>query len=530
MVAQKALFHPVCLLRLYKKAEKEVSCNVNSNPDINHLHFDEDKPESEFHQTSAQFDQCLDVLSSASKLIRMEILNIPQSFDGSFREDAEAASVPACLINFIAMIINGSQDNISQAVKTISTSIAQIISFNCVERRCDSSGSVRHPRERETPQAILLAMKAYLHSDKQLVDMMAKRGLCISYGRLRQLNMDLANSTIATWDKEGVVFPTKATKGAFTTCGVDNIDYNATSTTASPDTMLHGTAISVLQHFPGKNLPPAPTQSLIEEEMGKPFVRPLPTSYTTMEEVALPKEDVNVPALPNLNSHPVIAARPVDDLVKEERDWLERVESKLHKELSREDFISWGAYHATDGEPILFKTQSHMLPIFTSVAHSPTTMMHCMLRIVEITNHLNPGQPPVMVVDQPLYALAKRLQWQFPDSPIGEDRFFVFLGAMHIEKMLWTCAGEWLEGSGWATMIANAGVTTHGSAQSMLKATHICRTRYMSMKSRLQSCSCWPRKHTRQRVIQTSLSRLGSRDASQVSPNRSTGGKHWSLS
>jgi hypothetical protein len=41
--------------------------------------------------------------------------------------------------------------------------------------------------------------------------------------------MDLANSTIATWEKEGVVFPTKATKGAFTTCGVDNIDYNVAS-------------------------------------------------------------------------------------------------------------------------------------------------------------------------------------------------------------------------------------------------------------------------------------------------------------
>lgn len=42
-----------------------------------------------------------------------------------------------------------------------------------------------------------------------------------------------------------------------------------------------------------------------------------------------------------------------------------------------------------------------------------------------------------MVADQPLYALAKQLQWKFPDTEIGEGQYLVMLGAMHIEKMFW---------------------------------------------------------------------------------------------
>jgi hypothetical protein len=92
----------------------------------------------------------------------------------------------------------------------------------------------------------MLAMKIHLHSgERQMVDMLAKRGLCVSYARLRQISLDLGNTAIATWERNGVVFPLKATSGAFTTCGLDNIDYNSTSTTAAPKSMLHGTAIIV---------------------------------------------------------------------------------------------------------------------------------------------------------------------------------------------------------------------------------------------------------------------------------------------
>ena len=108
---------------------------------------------------------------------------------------------------------------------------------------------------------------------------------------------------------------------------------------------------------------------------------------------------------------------------------------------------------------------------------------HGMKIIRNAINHINPGQTPVMEADQPLFTLAKKLQWQNPESEFGESCFLVTLGAMHTEKMLWSVSGDWLDGSGWVTAIANSGVATSGKAQSFIGVHHICRTRYIHQVS-----------------------------------------------
>ena len=65
-------------------------------------------------------------------------------------------------------------------------------------------------------------------------------------------------------------------------------------------------------------------------------------------------------------------------------------------------------------------------------AATPEMTRHGMELVKKSTLHLNPSQIPVMAVDQPLYDLAKKNQWTFPDS-LGEDRFVVLLGGLHIE-------------------------------------------------------------------------------------------------
>ena len=50
---------------------------------------------------------------------------------------------------------------------------------------------------------------------------------------------------------------------------------------------------------------------------------------------------------------------------------------------------------------------------------------------------LNPGQTPVVTVDQPLLAIAKAIQWS-PESSFNENNFFVNMGALHIEMLLET--------------------------------------------------------------------------------------------
>jgi hypothetical protein len=243
--------------------------------------------------------------------------------------------------------------------------------------------------------------------------------------------------------------------------------------------MLHETGISVLQHFSAADPTLGKTTPIVLKaaEVGKKNVRPLPRFFTDMDEVELKKEDVFVPSIGEDISHLGKPENSTERLIQPGVQWLERVLSSLDKDLLHEDSISWGAYHASNHEAPSFRTKSHMLPIFTEAAHHPATVNHCMEKISETTEHLNPGQTPVMVVDLPLYTTAKRLQWSRPSSNIAEDKFIVMLGGMHIEKMLWTCVGDWLEGSGWITLIINSEIATPGSAQSMQKATHICRTR-----------------------------------------------------
>ena len=73
------------------------------------------------------------------------------------------------------------------------------------------------------------------------------------------------------------------------------------------------------------------------------------------------------------------------------------------------------------------------------------------------TEFLNPGQTPVTGFDQPLYALAKQLQWQFPDE-IGEDKYVVMMGALHVEHTAQLMVGKFLVGSEWDWALSKADV------------------------------------------------------------------------
>ena len=209
----------------------------------------------------------------------------------------------------------------------------------------------------------------------------------------------------------------------------------------------------------------------------------LPISYTNMEDVALPKsEDYFVPSTSDITKqNPFPTCRKLPDFLKDETDWLEHVENTIEKGvLDDDDWISWAAYFASiSTTPTNPCTKTYMMPLLTVSSNSPVTIFHCMKMIQLCTNKLNPGQTPVMSCDQPIYTIAKKLQWKYPDSVIGEDKFLCMIGGLHVEKMLWCVSGDWLDGSGWTTLVSNSGVSKSGTAESHIGASHICRTRYV---------------------------------------------------
>ena len=147
--------------------------------------------------------------------------------------------------------------------------------------------------------------------------------------------------------------------------------------------------------------------------------------------------------------------------------------------LPEDQMISWAAYHASqqaappdDSDVALIS----MLPLFHNQAKSVAMILHSMNIVKTAIAILNPGQIPVIACDQPLYTVAKQIQWTWPATH-GEDHFVVMFGGLHIEMAAPKVLGDLLEGSGWTGALTQADVASPGTADSFLKASHVTRTR-----------------------------------------------------
>ena len=101
--------------------------------------------------------------------------------------------------------------------------------------------------------------------------------------------------------------------------------------------------------------------------------------------------------------------------------------------------LMWSAYHASQLESAgstAMKYISALYPLFHKKSASPEMILHGMKLVEKTILFLNPDQIPVLVVNQPLYALPKKLQWTYLES-LGENKFVGLLGGLHIEMVLW---------------------------------------------------------------------------------------------
>ena len=140
--------------------------------------------------------------------------------------------------------------------------------------------------------------------------------------------------------------------------------------------------------------------------------------------------------------------------------------------------MSWGAFHASQTEIMKFDEPaiSVMLPLFQDDSKSVAMIRHSMSVTKMAIQHLNQGQVPVITYDQPPFALAKSIQWQWPET-YGEQKFVIVLGGLHIEMAAWKVLGNWLENSGWVEALMEGNVFTAGVADSLIKVSHVARTK-----------------------------------------------------
>ena len=83
-------------------------------------------------------------------------------------------------------------------------------------------------------------------------------------------------------------------------------------------------------------------------------------------------------------------------------------------------------------------------------AHDAATIKHSPDMIEIAVSLLNPTQRHVVTVDQPLFALAKQVQWTWPNQ-YGQ---FVFIsGGLHFEMTVLKMIGQIISNSGWISVI-----------------------------------------------------------------------------
>lgn len=415
-------------------------------------------------------------LAHAAQIVRRYIFDEAKPFS-ELLAGSPTETVPRELLTLVSMILEGPsikhKENDSMSPATFS--IAQLIKFNAVKHtRATPASKVRHARTQETPVPIYIGLM--LHSqtrNKEVVDRLSHLGISISYDRVLRLSAELGDTVCKQFHRDQLVCPLKMKAGVFTTAAVDNIDHNPSSTTSKES--FHGTSISLVQHprFTGEGTERSNVNTGSYCYKESKTVGNLPNYYTDI-----------LPVTDNIKRSPVPTASVLSlnrsDLKQgheEEYNWLENARQSLDGTTETFENTSWSAYHAsrqpTDG---CVMCPTALLPLFLESAHTVAMIKHAMDVVTKAVEHLNEGQTPVIVFDQPLFALAKQIQWKWPEK-YGEDRLVVMLGGLHIELAVLKTLGDWLKGSGWVQVLVQADIASFGIADSFLKASHIARTR-----------------------------------------------------
>lgn len=416
-------------------------------------------------------------LARAAQIVRRHLFENSRTFNGSFEENCQKSSVPNSLLVLVNMVLEGPsiKDQMCEGSTPASLTIAQILKYNSVKHmrtHADtvSVSSVRHSTSQETPAPIYIGLMLHAKTrKKELVDKLFSLGLSISYDRVLRLSAEMGNNVCQRFHMEQVVCPPSLRGGVFTTAAADNIDHNPTSTTAKDS--FHGTGISLLQHPTCANEGVHRGVVTIGGNAGSKKVSHLPHFYTDVPPVTSNVKQTAVPST-SVTSLKRVSFKKHRE---EEYKWLENTRHVLEdNSQSSSENISWAAYHAKNGDQVI--TPTALLPLFQECAHSVAMIRHSMDVVKSAVENLNPGQTPVVTFDQPLYALAKQIQWKWPEK-YGEDKFVVMFGGLHIEMAALKAIGNWLQGSGWAQALVQAEIATAGTADSFYQATHVMRTR-----------------------------------------------------
>ena len=191
----------------------------------------------------------------------------------------------------------------------------------------------------------------------------------------------------------------------------DNIDHNTSATTAMPS--FHGTGVIVFQ-FPTEDNPGVSRQPNkgLDSQLD---TLSLPGSYSIVPPIELKTTSIKVPPR---NQQPIESS--LVENMERENLWIKCASASNQQSTTR------AAYHSNSHPNNKLKPPAitALLPLFYEKAATAAMIKHGMNVLKQTIHMLNPNQVLVITLDQPLFAIAKIIQWKWPETH-GEDKYVV---------------------------------------------------------------------------------------------------------
>ena len=254
----------------------------------------------------------------------------------------------------------------------------------------------------------------------------------------------------------------------------DNIDVNPKANFNKSSN--HGTSSSIVQFRntkdDGEDFPPTPFTDKIIKESKK--LAPLPSEYTSVKNVYPPKFNTELWAPPSPDYVSPTEFPNYDIAVAEEFKWLDKCTDIL-SELDHIYPPGWASHHASQKRGILTPSGINtIIPLRREKVSTFNMQSHLMHLNMKWTETLNPGQTPIDVSDQPVYALTKELQLRFPEI---FSNYFPLFGQLHIEQCLLVIHGQMIKRSGLLEILTENKFSMIGLS-AVVDVNNIKRARY----------------------------------------------------
>ncbi len=169
----------------------------------------------------------------------------------------------------------------------------------------------------------------------------------------------------------------------------------------------------------------------------------------------------------------------IDTVKGKDKSWMKHVATLLEQDaISFDKVITWSGYNSRlmsedSLKPPTVIGISHLFPEKSASASMIKRQCTCLCKVHSFWILVRLS---VLGAEQPIYAIAKQLQWTFPDI-LGEDKLVLMLGALHIEGKIHQMIGKLLRDSGWQQLFLKHRFW-HLDAQSALDEYHIKPARY----------------------------------------------------